>query len=394
MNSTSVWDVAIVGAGLAGASAAIVLTGKGVRVALIDSRETYPACFKAEKIEPDQADLFRKFGLLEGLLPSASRIHEIVSARSKHVFRVQHYEQYGIFYQDIVNGVRAQIPSSVMWKNARVQDILPGSNVSKVTLMGGETIAARLVVLACGAGSNLPAGLGIRKRMISERHSFCLGFNIARKDGKPFPFDALTYYPDRLSARVAFLTLFPIREVMRANYFVYRTVGEEWVSRFGKHADEQLMQDLPKLAHFTGPFHVSSRVEMCPIDLYRADEGHVQPGLVLVGDVFQGPCPTTGMGMSKVLTDVDALCECVPRWLSTPGMGIEKIEGYYGHPRKTSCDARALRGAAYQRTLSTDPSLRWRIYRELMYLWTRLSGWATTPFKRVVGSGAEKRSSM
>lgn len=46
-------DVVIVGAGLAGASAAAVLARKGVRVMLIDSRHTYPTCFKAEKIEPD-----------------------------------------------------------------------------------------------------------------------------------------------------------------------------------------------------------------------------------------------------------------------------------------------------------------------------------------------------
>lgn len=65
MNASTDADVVIVGAGLAGASAATVLARKGVRVMLIDSRQTYPACFKAEKIEPDQAELFRKFGLID-----------------------------------------------------------------------------------------------------------------------------------------------------------------------------------------------------------------------------------------------------------------------------------------------------------------------------------------
>ena len=378
MSASQVWDVAIVGAGLGGACAAAVLSRKGVRVILIDSRETFPACFKAEKIEPDQVELFRKFEFLEGLLPFTSRIHEIVSARNTCVLRTRRIEQYGIFYQDMVNGVRQQLPASVTWENARVQAIHLGTDQSSVTLMGGKTIPARLVVLACGAGSQLLAGLGIRTRMISERHSFCLGFNIARDDGKPFPFDSLTYYPDGIGSRVAFLTLFPIRDVMRANYFVYRVVGEEWVRRFSKHADEQLMQDLPKIVHFTGPFHVSSRIEMCPIDLYRA-EGHVQPGLVLIGDAYQGPCPTTGMGASKVLTDVDVLGDCVPRWLSTAGMGVEKIEGFYRDPRKTTCDDTALRNAFYQRRLSTADSSLWHIYRELRYLGTRLYGWAMGP---------------
>ena len=378
MSASQVWDVTIVGGGLAGACAASVLSRKGVRVMLIDSRETFPASFRAEKIEPDQAELFRKFGLLEGLLPFTSRIHEIVSARNTYVLRTRRIEQYGILYQDMVNGVRQLVPASVTWRIACVQGITPDSDLSTVVLMGGETITARLVVLACGGGGRLLEGLGIRKRMISEQHSLSIGFNIARDDGKPFPFDSLTYYPDGARTRVAFLTLFPIREAMRANYFVYRVPGEEWVRRFGKNADEQLMQDLPKLGHFAGPFHVSGRIEMCPIDLDRA-EAHVRPGLVLLGDAYQGPCPTTGMGVSKVLTDVDVLGDCVPRWLSTPGMGVEKIEDFYRDSRKTTCDDTALRTALYQRRLSTaDARLRY-VYRELRYLGTRLYGWAMGP---------------
>ncbi|TKB76730.1 MAG: FAD-binding protein, partial [Nitrospira sp.] len=127
MSASQVWDVAIVGGGLAGACAASVLSRKGVRVMLIDSRETFPACFRAEKIEPDQAELFRKFGLLKGVLPFTSRIHEIVSARNTYVLRTRRIEQYGIFYQDMVNGVRKRLPASVAWKIARVQGIHPDS---------------------------------------------------------------------------------------------------------------------------------------------------------------------------------------------------------------------------------------------------------------------------
>jgi 2-polyprenyl-6-methoxyphenol hydroxylase-like FAD-dependent oxidoreductase len=367
MNPPPIWDVVMVGAGLAGVSAATVLGRQGVRVAVIDPRETYPACFKAEKIEPDQADLLRKFGLLDRLLPSASRIHEIISARNTRVTRVQHIEQYGIFYQDIVNGVRAQLPPSVTWKRDRVQHIVTGTESCTVTLFGGETLATRLVVLASGGYGTLHEALGIRKRMINERHSLCLGFNFAREDGKPFAFDALTYYPDDIRSRVAFLTLFPIRDVMRANYFVYRTLSDSWVSRFNENPVQALMHDLPDLTHFTGPFRVSSRIEMFPIDLYRVEE-HIRPGLVLLGETYQGVCPTTGTGMSKVLTDVDVLCECAPQWLTTPGMGTEKIAQYYGHPRKIATDSDSLHNALRCRTLSIDPSWYWTIRRALRNL--------------------------
>jgi 2-polyprenyl-6-methoxyphenol hydroxylase-like FAD-dependent oxidoreductase len=283
-------------------------------------------------------------------------------------------EQYGIFYQDMVNGVREQVPPSVTWKTARVREISPGADVSRVTLMGGETIDARLAVLACGTGGNLHAGLGFEKHVIHAGHSFSIGFNIMREDGQPFPFDSLSYYPDGPHAQVAFLTLFPIRDVMRANFFVYRSPAEEWVSLFRKDPDPALVRALPGLIQAIGPFRVTGKIEMCPIDLYRVD-GPMRPGLVLIGDAYQSVCPTTGTGLSKVLTDVDVLCECVPEWLGTPGMGVEKIARYYGEPRRKACDAQSLQQAIFCRTLSTHRSLRWRIYRELRYLAIRLLGW-------------------
>ncbi len=53
-------DVVIVGAGLAGTTAATLLAKSGFSVLLIDRHLEYPACFKAEKVEADQAELLRK----------------------------------------------------------------------------------------------------------------------------------------------------------------------------------------------------------------------------------------------------------------------------------------------------------------------------------------------
>jgi hypothetical protein len=85
-------------------------------------------------------------------------------------------------------------------------------------------------------------------------------------------------------------------------------------------------------------------------------------------------CPATGFGLSKALTDVDALAnDCVPRWLSSSGMGEEKIAEFYRAPTKVATDRRAITNALHQRRLAIDPSFPWRFRRARTFgaMWLR-----------------------
>lgn len=370
-------DVIVIGAGLAGSTAAAVLGRQGVRVVLVDPRADYPPCFKAEKIEPDQAALLRKFGLLDSVVSRAGQIREVLSASNGLVFRARALEQYGIHYHDLVNAIRRQIPSGVQVRTVRVGDVASGAELQRVTLASGETITARLVVLACGTGGQLHGHLGIRKQMIRRGHSLAFGFNIAPVNDRSFEFDAVTYHPAGCATRAAYLTLFLIESTMRANLFVYHAANEAWVRQFIGHPEQELARAFPKLARLIGDFRVVSQVQAVRIDLYTTN-GHRRPGLVLAGDAFQSVCPTTGGGVSRVLTDVDVLCcECLPEWLSTPGMGVEKIDRFYEHPRKRATDEASLHGAEYWRRLAIDSSLGWRMRRARGAIEKRLLGYGT-----------------
>ena len=363
-------DVIIVGGGLAGASAAVVLGRQGVRVTLVDQRSIYPSCFKAEKIEPDQADTLRRLGMLEVFTQRATRIREVLSVRDGRVFGARNIEQYGMYYGEMVNAVRRSIPAAVDVLLGRVENITTSSDLQRVTLESGAVLTSQLVVLATGTMSGPASQLGLQREMVSKDHSMAFGFTIARRDGRPFDFDALTYYPNGYSTRISCLSLFPMGKTVRANLFVFRSAHDEWVREFVRQPHAQLDASLPKLSTFIGSFEIVSKVESGRIDLYRV-QGHRRPGLALVGDALQSVCPSTGTGLSKVFTDVEALChDCVPAWLETPGMALEKIVKFYDHRRKRTVDTHSLKSGIYGMHVATASSLRWRMAAALTY-WQR-----------------------
>jgi 2-polyprenyl-6-methoxyphenol hydroxylase-like FAD-dependent oxidoreductase len=367
-------DVTVVGAGLAGAAAAAALGHAGIRVALVDPWPDCPPCFKAEKIEPDQAQLLRELGLLDRLKPRLTRIHAIASAHGGRVLNVRGIEQYGVFYRDLVNGLRQILPSTVCRVTGRVAAVSTSPRRQSVTLADGRRIGSRLVVIATGTGPRLGAMLGVPQRTLSPRHSVSFGFTIARHDGGDFPFDALTYYADRLDSRIDYLTLFPIGNRMRANLFAYRRPADPWVRSAVANPEAVLAASLPGLSQLTGRFQVEGSVEVASISLSVADLARQEPGVVLIGDACQTVCPATGSGVSKALTDVAVLRALAAAWLATPGMPAQKIAGFYADSRKRACDRASLQAASYRRLVSTDSSWRWRVHRRRVYFRERLRG--------------------
>lgn len=367
-------DVVLVGAGLSGSTAALVLGRSGLRVALIDVHEVYPPDFRVEKIAGDQIPLLRRLGLLESVAAASSPFGLVVNVERGKVLDRTKAEHYGVLYDDLVRVMRAGLPASVEFVRGRVATVEAGPERQTITFAGGGVIAARLLVLATGLGHGLRESLGIKRRMLHPGHSVTFGFNVEHATGE-FPFGALTYYGERLSDRIDYLNLFPVRGAMRANLFTFVEPKDPWIAAFRRDPKGKLLDVMPGLAQFLGDFTLSSRVETGVMDLYVV-EGHRRDGVVLIGDAFQTSCPAAGTGVSRLLCDVDRLCNTyVPRWLATPGMAAAKIAEFYDDPAKRAVDAKAARLADYRRALATEPRLAWRLHRRRMRLRRRVVGW-------------------
>jgi 2-polyprenyl-6-methoxyphenol hydroxylase-like FAD-dependent oxidoreductase len=385
-------DVAIVGGGLAGSTAAAMLGRADIAAVLIDPHIIYPPELRCEKVGGEQLDLLRKTGLADATLRATTLDGEVWEARFGYVVARKPSDQHGVMYDTLVNALRAQVPPDVPLIHAKASSIANSAERQKIVLSSGEEISARLVVIANGLNVGLRHMLGIRRRVISECHSITLGFDVEPVGRPAFDFPALTYWPKRSSSRMAYLTLFPIGSAMRANLMVYREMTDPWLSEF-KQAPEQTMRAImPGLARMMGEFRVGGPVKVRPADLCDS-EGHLQPGIVLVGDAFSTSCPAAGTGTTKVFTDVQRLCNVhIPQWLATDGMGADKIAGFYRDPEKLECEARSLAKAYHLRSLSIDNGLSWRARRWARFVVRLAQGMARAIEKQFAGETIPQES--
>ncbi|MGX1143337.1 hypothetical protein AB7M11_007573 [Bradyrhizobium ottawaense] len=231
---------------------------------------------------------------------------------------------------------------------------------------------------ACATSSASP------EKVISACHSISIGFDIVPVGRSAFAFPALTYFSERPSDRIPYITLFPVGTRMRANLFVYRACDDPWLRELRRAPTETLDAALPRLEAVTGPFEIPGEIKIRPVDLY-VNDCRGQPGLVLVADAFATSCPVAGTGCDKVFTDVERLCNVhIPAWLACDGMSAAKIAAFYADPVKRACDEWSAAKAFDFRSVSIGTSPYWTAQR-----WARFIAWSAQGLLRPLGGAFE-----
>ena len=336
----------------------------GIDAVLIDPHSVYPPDFRCEKLDRAQVGALRKTGLDDAVLGAATSSDEvwIVRGGGSQIAK-RRVGQYDLLYDTFVNALRGAIPENVGFVEAKAASLATSADLQVVKLSTGEQISARLIVMAIGLNVGLRHTLGMSREVLSPDHSISIGFDMKPVGREHFDFPAMTYFPERLRESIAYLTLFPIGDTMRGNFFVYRDMRDPWLKDMRKAPVETLLAAMPGLAKLTGKFEVTSDVKIRPVDLYVTG-GHRQAGIVLVGDAFATSCPAAGTGSGKAMIDAERLCHVyIPEWLATDGMGADKIAAFYDDPLKIESDAFSAAKARYGRSIATDMSLGWTARR-------------------------------
>lgn len=361
-------DIVIIGGGLAGSTVAAMLGRAGIEAILVDPHEVYPEDLRCEKLDGEQVAILRKTGLADAVLAAATHDGGVWVARRGRLVEKRPSDQHGIVYDALVNRVRSLIPETVPLLRAKAATAATSADRQTVLLSDGQEISARLIVMASGLNLGFGHGLGLTREVLSPCHSITIGFDLRPTDRPAFDFPALTYWPESPDHRMAYLTLFPIGTTMRANLMVYREMNDPWLKRMRSAPREALAELMPRLGRLLGAYEVDGFVKIRPADLY-ATKGYLQPGLALVGDAFATSCPAAGTGTNKVFTDAERLCNVhIPAWLSTEGMGPDKIAAFYDDPVKREADASSLAKAYWLKSLSIDTGAAWRARRQARVL--------------------------
>jgi 2-polyprenyl-6-methoxyphenol hydroxylase-like FAD-dependent oxidoreductase len=357
--SATTAPVVIVGGGMAGSLLALVLGRAGVGVKLIDLKRDPTPAFRNEKLGIDQIERLRRLGVLAcfqeacwGVAPADGETPPLGKAPLKDC---------GARYDRWIERLRAAWPAEVEFIEGKVVDVSTSNDVQAAVLSTGERIEGRLLVIATGRGERLRQGLNMSRQVLSERHSICIGFSLALPTGEDAR--AANVVTAKFGSRHAYVTYFPMLEEIRVNMFSYRELDDPWVAGVRKAPLDCLAQAFPEAAAALAGLAVIRPPEIRSTDLY-ASEGHIQPGVVLLGDAFHAPCPASGTGMTRILNDVERLAgRHLPQWLSTPGMEADKIAAFYADPIKLAVDKASLNASIMGRRSAIDRSLYWRARR-------------------------------
>jgi 2-polyprenyl-6-methoxyphenol hydroxylase-like FAD-dependent oxidoreductase len=362
------YDILVVGAGIAGLSLAAWAARQGRSVLLVAARDTHPREFRAEKFSASEMAILDGCGLGVGARAVSTPLHTVIEGRWGRLIKRMASQEFAFHYPELVDAARAALPTAVTSVTGRISAAETGAETQTLTLADGRRYTGRLLVVATGLGEGLQRELGFERRLVSQGNTLVYGFNTAFSYAL-LAGEQLIWSAEAGGDGVAYLTLFPLGTQIRANLFTYWPRGGTAAEAFLADPAGTMRRLMPGLARTYGTVEPVGAIQQRPIDLVEIADP-VRDGVVVIGDAFCTTCPAYGTGIRKALSDVTVLASLLPAWFATPGMDAAKIGSYYAHPEKLAADQRSvgvslrLRRMAMGRDLvSRFLNLRSTVYR-------------------------------
>ena len=329
VNMAKSYDVVIIGAGMAGLSLVHLLRKSienGLKVALIERFELpslnsdadQPPSFdgRATALSFGTQQIFSQLGIWSQISSAACAIHNIqVSDQGRfgqtHIKHTDaNVESLGYIIRNraLGQGLMANLPSSIdILAPESVEAIeISAQQKARLTLAGGNQVAAELVVMADGGRSDLAQQLGIRQSKESYKtHALVTSVRIDRSHNH-WAYERFTENGP--------IALLPLAD---DEFAVVWTLADDLIEEY-LAADESTLISLLQQAFGYRAGRITAMGERAsyPLALVKAQE-QVRPHLVLLGNAAHSLHPVAGQGFNLALRDAAALAQQINNAFNT-----------------------------------------------------------------------------
>jgi 2-octaprenyl-6-methoxyphenol hydroxylase len=322
-SSVAVFDVAIVGGGMVGASLAVALAPLGLRVALVEAAAHDSAAQpsfdeRTTALSNASRRILETLGVWPDVQPFATPIRRIhVSDQGRFGFaRIDAAEQN---LEALGYVVANRALGAALWSKleanggvrifcpAQVSRVQPGIDLATLEV-GGAALDARLVVAADGAQSAVRSAFGVDAETRDYGQTAVI----------------TTVLPQRFHEEVAYerftpsgpLALLPLDG---GRCTLVLTLSHATAAAAMEWPDSEFLAEVQRRFGFRlGRFLKAGRRVSYPLSLTRA--AHTSAGrCAIIGNAAQGLHPVAGMGFNLGLRDVASLAELIAERRHEPG---------------------------------------------------------------------------
>lgn len=354
------YDVVVVGAGFSGSTIGLKAADLGAKVRLYDGRTEYPDLFRAEKLETDQHEALEQLGLIELVRPNEysyiDHVHEFIGPRKRLVPCSKHR---GINYRDTVNSFRDALAELNLLEINKVANLRDTEDCCELEMGDGSVVRARLAVIATGGSPIVRKSLNLKSHQPDALRSTSFGFYVAPSSVDGFPFDAFNLRSETHVPGFHYVTVFPVGSQTRVNVFTCWHPNSPEAKNFRSDPISAMHELFPHLKEQVGQFTVQGDVQVFTTHFYRQDCSHLR-STVVVADDYQSVSPTTGMGLSKCLTDAISLIPVIRR-VAEQKYEPSDLRSFYDNEDKNRVDNMARNKWDWACELATSRALRTRI---------------------------------
>ena len=310
-------DVAIVGAGYAGAAAAKALSNIGARVTVYEQAGEIREVGAGIGLRPSSMDQFNRLGIGDAIkaVSSASDAFDIRTAQDHPIAREEWPEkaEYGetthlIHRGDFIEALVGTLPEGMVRLGHRLVSIADDGDTATLTFANGATVAADLVIGADGIKSL------VRERLFSQaqpvfagEHAYRAVIDIAGTFGIADDGDLRMFI-----GRGTKVYVLPLLHRGQVSFDITAlnpdgawapTVTKDDILATVEGFDERIV----KMTENLDMADVNARAvyDIDPVDVWHSD------AVVLIGDAAHAMCHHQGQGANSAILDAGALADAL-----------------------------------------------------------------------------------